>query len=113
MSAARAARAWQAAIAACSVYGPAGAGQRQRAVQRRQAVVINNRFHLERSWSSSRTGAPPGPTRAPMREAWIDNSDNNPCASTSRGASATSVRARRSASKQRSGRSQSSPAVAA
>ena len=107
------ARAWQAAIAACSAYGPAraadaclGARERREAAADEQliparAVLVEQQDRLARRADA----------RA-EREAWISISATRPCTSGSAGASSARMRPRRSASSHSGGRIQSSPAVA-
>ena len=75
------ARAWQAAIAACSWYGPMLAVELLGARQRGQAAADQQRVPAPRSCAISRTGSPSGATRARMREAWISISATRPCTS--------------------------------
>ncbi len=120
VSAAVAARAWQAASSAWRTYGPGWASWvlclRAAAFALARAArpwVMSSRFQRPRSCSSRVTGAPPGPVRAGMRDAWISISATSPCASGSSGASAESIRPRRIASSHSSARYQDSPDVAA
>ena len=114
--AAVAARAWQAAIAACSAYGPstctddpASACARSSAARPRRISRWSQRV---RSWSGSSTGRPAASTRAAMREACSSIRASKPCTSDSSGASPASMRPRRSASSVSAGRIQWSPVVA-
>ncbi len=72
------ARAWQAAIAAWSAYGPSAppsASARSSAARPRR---MRSWSHRPRSCSRSRTGSPDGPTRARRREAWSLHQRNEP-----------------------------------
>ena len=108
------ARAWQAAIAACSAYGPRAAAERLGARERREAaadqqlvparaVLVEQQDRLAVARRCARA----------MRDAWISISATRPCTSGSSGASSARMRPRRSASSHSAGRIQSSPAVAA
>ena len=79
------ARAWQAAIAACSAYGPSAPPSGSARVERRQPAADQQWSQRARSWSSSRIGSPSGPTRARVRDAWISISATRPCTSGSLG----------------------------
>ena len=75
------ARAWQAAIAACSAYGPGAppsASARSSAASPRR---ISSWSQRARSWSSSRIGSPVGPRARRERDAWISISATRPCTS--------------------------------
>ena len=107
------ARAWQAAIAACSAYGPRAPPSASARVERGQAaadqqlvparaVLVEQQDRLARRADA----------RARAREAWISISATRPCTSGSSGASSARMRPRRSASSHSAGRIQSSPAVA-
>ena len=76
------ARAWQAAIAACSVYGPSAppsASARSSAARPRR---ISSWSQRARSWSSSRTGSPVGPdARAQRARPGSPSARRRPCTS--------------------------------
>ena len=109
------ARAWQAAIAACSAYGPPRAAEalrpapgaarprRMSSWSQRRAVLVEQQHRL-----AGRADA-----RRASRDAWISISATRPCTSGSSGASPARMRPSRSASSHSAGRIQSSPAVAA
>ena len=117
VSAAVPALAWQAASSAWMTYRPSAwprwAAHAAALARAARPWVISSRFQRARSCSSSVTGAPPGPARAGIREAWISISATRPCASGSSGASALSMRPRRIASSHSSARYQDWPDVAA
>ncbi len=115
VSSARSARACWAAIEACRKYFPTGfprAASSSACCRAASPRRISSWSHRVRSCASSRTGAPCSSSRAAIREPWISSSACSPSTSGSSGASAASIRASRIASFARSGRIQSSPAVA-
>jgi hypothetical protein len=105
------ARAWQAAISACSTYVPAPPIAAAWA-SARSAWLISTRSQRVRSWSSSVTGEPSAATRARSRDAWISISATSPNASASPGASPHTMRPNRIASAHSSGRAHDVPEVA-
>ena len=106
------ARAWQAAIDACSPYGPSALPARSARSSAARPRRMRTWSQRPRSCSGSSTGSPDGDTRARSREAWISMSATRPCTSGSPGVSSARIRPSRSASWHRAGRTQSSPAVA-
>ncbi|MEA2192162.1 MAG: polymerase sigma-70 factor, subfamily, partial [Solirubrobacteraceae bacterium] len=98
----------QAAIAACSWYGP---GRRRRNAASSSVVPspMRPRSHSARSWSSSETSSPPASTRASRRESCSSISASRPATSGSSGIRRASRRPRRIASAHSSPRTSRSP----
>ena len=98
------ARAWQAAIAACSAYGPERAAERLGPLERGQAAADQQLVPAARgSGRAAGSARRPGPTRAADRDAWISISATRPCTSGSFGTSSARIRPSRSASSHSAG----------
>ena len=98
------ARAWQAAIAACSAYGPTRAAERFGALERGEAAADQQLVPAARGSGRAAGSARPTARRArATREAWISISATRPCTSGSSGASSARMRPSRSASSQSAG----------
>jgi len=89
------AREWQAAMAACSWYGPGLAARAAGASSARPSRILS-RSHLLRSWSGSGTTSPAVSSRA-ARRASVSSRASSPAASGCCGSNRTSARASRSA----------------
>ena len=103
--------AWQAAMAACTWYGP-GWPRRSPASRIDTPSPISAPSHRDRSWSSSVTRSPAPSSRAARRASCSSIRASRPEASGSSGISETSTRASRIASAHRFCRTRSAPAVA-
>ena len=75
------ARAWQAAIAACSAYGPRPPPSASARVERGQAAADQQPVPAPAVLVEQQDRLAGGPTRARSREAWISISATRPCTS--------------------------------
>ena len=101
----RAGPAWQAAIAACTVYGPRGRPSLIARSSGREPVLDQRAVPARPVLVLEQDGAPPSP-RASNRDACSSISATRPCTSGSRGSSPASTRPSRIASSARSRRTQ-------
>ncbi len=103
--------AWHSAMAACSPYDARPRPIRSARASAARPRSIWARSQRLRSCSSSGIGVPSRATRVANRAAWNSMSATSDCASGSRGMRPATMRARRRASAETSGRTHWSPAA--